>query len=140
MPDNDLELIGCSLDDFSDYLMFVDNNGQHYYLSLHRLIDLGGWGEINCQKRDRNCFDYFCADENLDGYEWVIAYSPENDVVEISGGKEFPDFDTIDDFATSGIKSCKISDVKMKIKPITNDFFLKPNVPTLEKTKRYFNL
>lgn len=75
-----MELIGASLDDFSNYLFFIVNNNQLEYVSFSRLgITVQGWGDISWSLDNKNRMYYTATDHNLYESELFIRYDDEAD-------------------------------------------------------------
>lgn len=93
-----LELIGASLDDFSDYLFFADvNNRKIYYITFRSLgINVSGWGSISWKSEDKNTLYYKSQDHNLYISNLRFIYNNENDILNIFLQEERDGYDPIE--------------------------------------------
>jgi len=118
-----LDLIGYSIDDFTDYLIFVDAERNKYYLPWARYARLPEIGEvISCKKPFDNCLEYVFIDSYLDESEWSIKYYPESDKLIINGNIyvsniEYDSFLDIEENLHEECNEYFVEDVINKIKP-----------------------
>lgn len=118
-----LDLIGYSIDDFTDYLIFVDAERNKYYLPWARYARLPEIGEvISCKKPFDNCLEYVLMDSYLDESEWSIKYYPESDKLRINGNIyvsniEYDSFLDIEENLHEECNEYFVEDVINKIKP-----------------------
>lgn len=121
-----LDLIGYSIDDFTDYLIFVDAERNKYYLPWARYARLPEIGEvISCKKSCDNCLEYVLMDSYLDESEWSIKYYPESDKLIIKGNVyvsniEYDSFLNIEDSIEIEHREYFVEDVINKVKPYNN--------------------
>ncbi len=118
-----LDLIGYSIDDFTDYLIFVDAERNKYYLPWARYARLPEIGQvISCKKPFDNCLEYVLMDSYLDESEWSIKYYPESDKLRINGNIyvsniEYDSFLDIEENLHEECNEYFVEDVINKIKP-----------------------
>lgn len=118
-----LDLIGYSIDDFTDYLIFVDAERNKYYLPWARYARLPEIGEvISCKKPFDNCLEYVLMDSYLDESEWSIKYYPESDKLRINGNIyvsniEYDSFLDIEENLHEECNEYFVEEVINKIKP-----------------------
>ncbi len=93
-----MQLIGASLDDFSDFLFFINDQNELLFVAYGKLgVKIEGWGDISWSTTKNNSINYTCSDHNLNECNMFIQYDQHLDSLSISVEEERDGYDPEED-------------------------------------------